>query len=118
MKENSKLSPAFLLRIGLGLTLIYAGLHIFLDPAAWIGFVPAWLANLIDPQTFLSIHAGFELVLGALLIAGIFVPAASLLVFLDFASILVFYGVNDITFRDFGLTLAALALFTISTKRE
>jgi hypothetical protein len=35
---------------------------------------------------------------------------------LDFVAILLLYGVDDLTFRDFGLALAALALFALSLK--
>ena len=46
-------------------------------------------------------------------------PAGSFpFVFLDFVSIIVFYGEDDITFRDFGLTMAALALFTLVYDRS
>jgi hypothetical protein len=88
----------------------------FLEPAAWIPFIPHWVGAIVNPQIFLIIHSVFELVLGALLLCGWFLPGASLLVFLDFVSILVFYGVDDLTFRDFGLAMAALALFALVTK--
>jgi len=117
-KENMKLSPVFILRIGLGLTLLYASLHMFLDPAAWTPFIPHWVGAIVNPQIFLAIHSVFELILGVLLLCGWLLPGASLLVFLDFVSILIFYGVDDLTFRDFGLVMAALALFVILTNKK
>ncbi len=114
--DFKKLSPILILRIGLGLTLLYASLHMFFDPVSWIGFVPRWIGQIVDAQTFLTIHSAFELLLAILLLFGIFLSAASLVAFLDFASILVFYGVDDITFRDFGLALAALTLFLLIIK--
>ncbi len=117
-KENVKLSPVFILRIGLGLALLYASLHMFLDPAAWTPFIPSWVGAIINPQTFLAIHSAFELILGILLLCGWLLPGVSLLVFLDFVSIIIFYGVDDITFRDFGLAMAALALFVLVTNKK
>ena len=117
-KESVKLSPVFILRIGLGLTLIYASLHMFMDPMAWLGFIPHWVNAVINPQTFLIIHSAFELVLGVLLLCGWLLPGASLLVFLYFVSILIFYGVDDLTFRDFGLAMAALTLFVLVTNKK
>lgn len=102
----------------MGLTLLYASLHMFFDPTAWIGFIPKWIGAIVNPQTFLMIHSAFELVFSIFLLWGIFLPAVSLLTFLDFVSILVFYGVDDLTFCDFGLAMAALALFTITLNSE
>jgi len=114
MKETTKLTPAFVLRIGLGLTLLYAGAHMIGDTVTWAGFIPPWMYKIVSPSLFLTIHGIGELLLGALFLAGLFLPAISLLTFLDMLSIMVFYGVDDISFRDFGLMMAALALFLLS----
>lgn len=115
--KDIKLKPTTVLRLGLALTLIYAGLHAFTDPTAWLGFIPAWVAGVIAPNVFLSLHAGLEIVLGLLLIFKRLVPFASFLIFLDFLAILVFYGIDTVTFRDFGLLTAALALFLLTVPR-
>ena len=99
------------LRFGLGLVLLYAALSIFSDAQAWVGFVPDWVTLFSTKENFLVVHAVFELTLGLALIMGWFLPMTSLVAFFDFASILIFYGIDIITFRDFGLTLAAFALF-------
>lgn len=113
MKENLKLSPVLILRFGLGLTFLYAGLYALLDPVAWVGFVPHWVGSLMDPNVFLTVHSAFQLVLSAAFLFGVFLPASSLIAFLDLVAILLFYGLDDLTFRDFGLAFAALALFTL-----
>lgn len=86
----------------------------FSDPQSWLGFVPHWIANILDPKIFLYLHSGFELILGVLFLIGIFPKIISLLTFFDIFAILIFYGVDDVTFRDFGLMMASLALFLIS----
>ncbi|MGC9603608.1 MAG: DoxX family membrane protein [Minisyncoccia bacterium] len=116
LKENPKLSPVLILRFGLGLTFLYASLHMLFDPASWVGFIPQWVGGIIAPNVFLLIHSIFELLVSVLLLLGIFLPAVSFLAFLDFVAILLLYGVDDLTFRDFGLALAALALFALSLK--
>ncbi|MCP6719796.1 MAG: DoxX family protein [Patescibacteria group bacterium] len=118
IKNLKLINPALALRIGLGLTLIYAGVNMFLNPFNWIGFIPRWIGNIIDPQTFLYIHSTFELVLGLILIIGLWLPLAALLMFLNMFAILLFFGVDDITFRDFGLLMAALALFLLAVERK
>ncbi len=118
MKEIKKLTPEFILRIGLGLVFIYAGLHVATDPTGWIGFVPHWLQTIVNPYLFLTIHGIVEIILGILILTGFFLPAVSLIAFLDLFSILVFYGVDDTTFRDFGLMMATLALFLLVRRRS
>ncbi len=112
-----KLNPVLVLRIGLAAVFIYAGIHMFFDPQSWIGFVPDWVDKILDRQTFLHIHSGIELLLGILLLLGVFLPFVSLVVFFDIVAILLFYGIDDITFRDFGLAMMALALFLAATKK-
>lgn len=121
MANNARvktISPIMLLRLGLGLVFLYAGLHALIDPLSWIGFVPQWVGRIMPPATFLTIHSIFELALGAaLLIFERALPATSLLAALDLAAILLLYGVDDATFRDFGLVMMALALFLLSQKQ-
>jgi uncharacterized membrane protein YphA (DoxX/SURF4 family) len=116
--DSDKLSPILLLRIGLGLIFIYAGSHAIADPGAWTGFVPGWLGNMINPVIFIYIHGAFELVLGLGIILGLVLPILSFLAFLDFLAIIVFFGVDDVTFRDFGLLMSALALFLMTRKEK
>lgn len=107
------MKPVLALRLGLGLVLVYAGIGMFANPENWVGYVPQWLGKIIAPETFLVVHGVFELVLGVSIVTGFFLPIASLLLFLDMGSILLFYGVDDVTFRDFGLLMSALALFLL-----
>ncbi len=109
--DPKKLSPVLLLRIGLGLVFIYAGAHQIADPGAWTGFVPGWLGQIISPLTFIYIHGAFELALGLGIIIGFYLPILALIGALDLFAILIFFGVDDVTFRDFGLLMASLALF-------
>ena len=111
-----KIPVDWALRFGLGLVLIYAGTHALMDPISWLGFIPQWVGNFINLETFLYIHAVFELVLGLMLIIGLWLPLAALVIFFNLLAILLFFGIDDITFRDFGLLMMALALFLVSTE--
>ncbi len=115
--QFNKFSPELALRLGLGLTFIYAATQGLLDPQAWVGFVPHWVGALMPISSFLTIHSIFELLLGIAILVGLWLPASSLIAFADILAILVFYGVDDLTFRDFGLMLSALALFLLTTKK-
>lgn len=115
-----KLDPAVLLRIGLGGTMVYAGTSIIANTQAWLGFTPQWILNIspIDGTTLLIGHGVFELILGLLLVFGVFLRLSSLVAFFDLLFIVVFIGVDLVTFRDFGLLMAALALFVLVIRSE
>ena len=116
--ENPILKPTLLIRIGLAAVFIYAGIHTLFNYQSWIGFVPGWIQSILDPKIFLYLHSGFELILGIFLLIGFFLPITSLLTFFDIFAILIFYGVDDVTFRDFGLMMASLALFLLSREKS
>lgn len=117
-KKQTPVSPVMLLRLGLGLVFLYAGVHALVDPQSWIGFVPHWASVIIPAATFLMVHSIFELLLGVLFLVGKWwLPALSFIAAIDLGAILVLYGVDDTTFRDFGLVMAALALFLLSQKK-
>ena len=101
----------FVLRVGLGLVFLYAGTASLQNPTSWIGYVPQFVSLIMPRETFLMLHGIFELVLGVGFIAGLWIPILSTLAFLSFFSILILIGIDEVTFRDFGLACMALALF-------
>lgn len=113
-----KISHILVLRLGLGLVFIYAGLDSLIEPESWAGYIPQFIFGIIEKNTFLTAYAIFELAIGLSLLIGIKLKIASFIAFLSILSILIFYGVDNITFRDFGLALAALALFIAIRNRD
>ena len=69
-KINEKKLVSFFLRIGLATVFLYAGIGAFLNPTAWVGFIPLWLGKMIPVNTFLSIHAVFDITIGLWLMTG------------------------------------------------
>ncbi len=116
--QLKKLHPLAILRIGLGLTFVYAASGALLNPMSWAEYVPAWVEAIMSVQTFLYVHATFELALGLALVSGFKPRIVSFIAFLDILVILVFYGFSDETFRDFGLLMTALALFMLSEEKS
>lgn len=116
--QLKKLQPLSVLRIGLGLTFVYAASDMLLDPQSWVNYVPKWMEAVMSIQTFLYVHSIFELVLGLALIAGLWPRLVSFIAFLDLLAVLVFYGISDETFRDFGLMMSSLALFILTGKEK
>jgi len=102
-----------LLRYGLGLVLLWFGFsNIFSQDFA--GYVPSWATNILPLNVLLITTGIVEVVLGLLLIIGLFTRIASFIVFLHLLVITFSVGYNEIAVRDFGLTISSLALFFIS----
>ncbi len=117
----NKLHPEWFLRLGLGITYLYSGSSLFYHPQLWYGFAPLWFVDAVTRfvsfDTYLRLQGVFEFALGLSLIAWFVgrrgVRIASALLTLHLALILVFAGIDPITFRDIGLFGAALALTAI-----
>lgn len=114
LSSGKILNPQTLLRLGLGLAFIYAGLHSLVDPGSWMEYAPSWIEFIVEKELFLAVFASFEVLLGVFLIIGRFLYMTSILAFATIFGILVFNGVGDVTFRDFGLMVSAAALTLIS----
>ncbi|MBI2640348.1 MAG: hypothetical protein HYW91_00465 [Candidatus Sungbacteria bacterium] len=126
MSFLQKIKPEWPLRLGLGLMYIYSGFSLFSEPIYWVGFVPGWfdglIANIMPVELFLRVQGVGEFFVGLLFLAwfgGIWgTRIASILSSLSLAAIIVFVGVDLVTFRDVGLLGAAVALLVISWSRN
>jgi len=101
----------WILRIGISFTLLWAGIRGILNPTDWVGYVPGFVGEVIDPEVFLVAHGFLWILTSAGLIAGFWRPFFAFIAFAGLTSILIFNGVDDITFRDVGIASAALVLF-------
>lgn len=126
MNILKKVSPEWALRIGLGIMYLYSGYDLFVKPYHWYGFVPQWFSQMVTQITavdnYLRIQGIGEALIGVLLLAWflprVFVRIASLLTIFEMGLILLFVGIDPITFRDIGLLGAALALVVLSLGDE
>lgn len=106
------------LRIGCAFVNLYAGFYLVTDPARYHKFVPNWLnaisESVASVDTYLRIQGVGEILIAMTLLCW-FMPkwavrlAASTLA-LEMTLILLFIGVDSVTFRNVGLLGAALAL--------
>ncbi|MDP2629588.1 MAG: DoxX family membrane protein [Candidatus Harrisonbacteria bacterium] len=101
-----------LLRLGLAFVFLYAGLGGLTNPDAWIGFIPSWVSNFISLDVFLAIHAVIEIIVAILIIFNLFPKITYALATLFILGILLFYGIDEITFRDVAIFLLSLFLWT------
>lgn len=114
--------PEWCLRAGLAITYFYSGYHMVLDPASAVGFVPVWFSRAVSVfmpiESYLWLQGAGELVVALVLVLWITPRAAvtiiAALMVLQLSLILLFTGLDVVTFRDAGLIGAALALFFVS----
>lgn len=106
---------SLLLRLGLAFVFAYAAIDSLVHPNDWVGYMPHIADKIVSPFTVLTIVSVYQLVLAAWLLVGRYARYAGLLSALTLAGITaVNLGVFGITFRDVGLTLAAVALIFVA----
>lgn len=100
------------LRLGLAALFLWFGFSQLIDSLNWVGWVPEWAVNLfhIPPAMIVLANGAFEVVAGALLAAGFFVRPVAILLALHLALITIEIGLTAVGVRDFGLTMATIAL--------
>lgn len=122
MNFLQKFKPEWALRLGLGLMYLYSGFDLFYYPYHWYGFVPKWFSQIVNQvasvEAYLRLQGIGEFIIGLLFLAWfggkLGVRIASILAVLEMALIIIFVGIDPITFRDIGLLGAAVAIFVIS----
>ncbi len=109
-----------LLRLGLGGVLVWFGAAELHNPGAWAVFVPKIFTPVLTPLMFL--HATALLVVGALMVVGMFQRPAALLGGLILAAILGALAMNgsvdSVFVRDVGLACGSFALALAPSTRE
>jgi uncharacterized membrane protein len=100
------------LRVGLAITFLWIGVLIFKNPEAWGGYLQPWAAGLLPiPLTQAMIGTAIlDIIIGLFLLFD-FVPwLAAFVGTVHLIVVLTVSGITDITVRDIGLLVAALAL--------
>lgn len=106
---------SILLRIGLAIVFLYAATSSLVDPAAWIGYLPAFLTSFIPANALLTTFSIIQILLSLWLVSGEKTFFASLFSALMLAGIIIpNLALLDIVFRDFAIFFAALALAALS----
>lgn len=100
------------LRVGLAITFLWVGILIFKNPEAWGGYLQPWATGLLPiplAQAMIG-TAILDITIGAFLLVDVVTGLAALLGAAHLFVILAVSGITDITVRDIGLLVAALAL--------
>lgn len=117
-KENYP-AVSFFLRAGISIAFFYAAISAFVNPNAWMGYIPVFIQNLINPGIFLYIHSAFNLILGLWLLSNKKTFYASIVSAGAMLAIIAF-NINafDIVFRDIAILFSAIALAFLTSKKE
>lgn len=109
-----------ILRVGLAITFLWIGVLIFKNPEAWGGYLEPWAIGLLPipiAQAMIG-TAILDIAIGALLLIDSFVWLAALVGAIHLVIVLTASGITDITVRDIGLLVAALAIVIDSLPRS
>jgi uncharacterized membrane protein YphA (DoxX/SURF4 family) len=101
-----------ILRVGLAITFLWIGVLIFKNPESWGGYLQPWAAGLLPiplEQAMIG-TAILDIVIGAFLLIDFLPWLAALVGAVHLIIVLAVSGITDITVRDIGLLVAALAL--------
>lgn len=101
-----------ILRVGLAVTFLWIGILIFKNPEAWGGYLQPWAAGLL-PVPIAQAMMGtaiLDIIIGAFLLFDFLPWLAALVGAVHLIIVLTVSGVTDITVRDIGLLVGALAL--------
>lgn len=108
--EIVKRYEIWFLRLAVSFPMLWAGVRALINPQDWIGYVPPIPFDLMSDSLFLMLHSVAMIVAAILLISGPLREWVALFAFVNLVGILIFFGLDDITFRDLGLALVALVL--------
>lgn len=109
-----------ILRLGIAAVFLWFGFSQLFDSLAWVAIVPDWATNLlhIPPAMIVLGNGVIEVVLGSLLALGFGVRIVSFILALHLIPITFDMGFTATGVRDFGLTLASLALCFLYDSKE
>lgn len=112
-RQNPKLA-SLLIRIGLAIVFLYAAVDAFIEPGAWISYVPMFSNHFIDAKLALDLLSIFQIFLAAWLVIGKYLKLSALIAAAMLGGIMIFnIPTLLITFRDIGLVFAAIALLFV-----
>jgi len=104
--------PKVILRIALSLVFIYFGLQQVISPDSWTSFIPHFLTtSFLSANNLVMMNAFGELVLGLMLLFGIYTRFSSILLSIHLILISFSLGLSPIGVRDFGLAIATFVVF-------
>jgi uncharacterized membrane protein YphA (DoxX/SURF4 family) len=118
IKNNPKLAN-LILRVGLGITVLWFGVSQLISPSEWIGFLPVWAfdLNFVSTITLVYLNGIFETLGSLAFIFNQYTKFFSILLAIHMGFIIFHLGYNDLAIRDFGILVGFLALVFMSENK-
>jgi len=126
LKRMQVYAPS-IVRIAVSFVFLWFGVNQLFFPNDFMGYLPAWtmqdqmgMEHMLHttvvmmhatPSGLLIMNGLLEIVLGVLLLLGVFTRISALLLGLHLLGITLTLGYNEIAIRDFGLSFATLSIF-------
>ena len=108
---NKNIGPV-VLRVALALVFFWFSYMQLSNPDQWSRLVPDFIIYGIFTANLIVVGNGFlEMILGSLLLVGLYTRIVSLILALHLAMIALSFGMTPVGVRDFGLTFATFSLF-------
>ena len=109
LKKGLKYSP-IIMRISIALVFLWFGFNQIFLPEDFLGYLPDFTSS-FNPSLLILLNGCLEVILGIFLILGLFTRLASFILAIHLLGIMFSLGYNEIEVRDFGLMMAAFAIF-------
>lgn len=108
--DNLKKYSTLSLRVGLTIVLFWFAFTQFTNAQQWVGLVPNYL-SFISSTNIVYMNASFELIMGTLILLGLFTRVVAAIFTLHLIPIILTLGINSPSaIRDIGVLFAALSL--------
>ncbi|MBI2669504.1 hypothetical protein HYX14_06705 [Candidatus Woesearchaeota archaeon] len=115
---DNKSLAGFFLRVGIAIVFLYAAVSAFLNPDAWIGFIPGWFRAIIPAGIFMWVYNLYQIGLSLWLLSGKRTFEASIIAGLTLLAIVILnMSALDLVFRDVAILFGAAALAALSKEK-
>jgi hypothetical protein len=112
-------TASLLIRLGIGFNMVVFGLSQLRSPQKWLPYMPKIIQFLmpIKPTSFMRIHSFGNIILGLLLMIGLWQPVSIWLALLWWASILPFAFLYEfgVGIRDLSIVMCLIALLVLQS---
>jgi len=111
--EKAKIYAPSVLRIGLALVFLWFGTDQLMNNQAWTAYIPQSVIDIsnLSATTLVYVNGIFEIVFGTLLLLGLLTRFTAFVLALHMLDITYVVGFDSIGVRDFGLSIAAIAVW-------
>ncbi len=108
-----KLFSPVVLRIGIAVVFLWFGFDQFIHTKDWIGYVPQSISDMLSlsATTLVHINGVYEIIFGIALLLGFYTRLSAFMLAIHLLDITYIVGYSSIGVRDFGLSVATIAVF-------